>query len=88
MKITSKTYRDVLFRLDFAFGNVTVSETLSVFDNAKEKFMVPSDDSFELINAAHSMYEFNGKSDVDFAMTVINIFLDDTDKEELIKRLK
>lgn len=83
---------DINFRAGSAIGILTVESLHTVVEEdvlrlSGNIWCVPEEQIQEFITAANEMSRFNGESDVKFVKKIIDAFLSDYEKEELISIL-
>jgi len=85
MEITVTT-RYKIAELTIESGNTKINESMTIVDKSG-KFIVPQADIEQLITAANELSRFNNTSDVAFCMSILDAFLNESEKLELIDRL-
>ena len=67
-------------------GNAKIEEDLAVVN--KGEAHIPDSDIEKFIGIARDMNWFNGKSDVDFVEMIYNAYLNDSEREEFLDKIR
>lgn len=85
MEFKTRIKNDQFVELAFDNGGTGICVDLSTFKEGKSK--VPQRTIENFISIAYDCSGFNGVPDIDFVHNIVISLLNDTEKQELIKRL-
>jgi hypothetical protein len=76
-----------IFEIEVFTGSATIKEDVAVMRKHGKGAYVPGEVIQQFVDVAHEAIRFNGTSDVDFVLEIIDSILNKTEKQQLIDLL-